>query len=321
YGVLPLTDVTSSARAPSKPTETVRAGANSPRVAATYELVPAYRWGIDYVPYNFDSTGDTGNAGPIFDQLYFRQAMQLLVDQPLYIDRLIKGYGVPTYGPVPVWPENPFASRFEEKDPYAYNPAKAKALLESHGWKVVPGGVSACVRPGTGSGDCGRGIKPGAKLSFTMQYASGTKNLTHLMDAEKGSWSAVGIRMGLSSATFNTVNAVAVPCPKGCSWELENWGGGWIYSPDYYPTGEEIFAKGAASNSGNFTTPTDDKLIAETDTTKLSLTKYENLLAKNLPVLWQPEDVTVVEIHKGLEGVTPLNPIGAVTPAYWHWTK
>lgn len=40
------------------------------------------------------------------------------------------------------------------------------------------------------------------------------------------------------------------PC-KGstCTWQLENWGGGWEYSPDIYPTGEEIFATGAGSTS------------------------------------------------------------------------
>lgn len=146
-----------------------------------------------------------------------------------------------------------------------------------------------------------------------------TQAVTPATHAEKSSWEQAGIRMNLSSATFDTVVGDAVPCPKGCSWTLENWGGGWIFSPDYYPSGEEIFAGGAGSNSGNFNTPTDNELIKKTDTTSASLTGYENLLAKVLPVIWQPEIVTVVEIHKGLEGVTPLNPIGAFTPAYWHW--
>ena len=61
--------------------------------------------------YNFNSTGNGGQAGKIFSQLYFRQAFQMLVDQPLYIEQIYKGYGVPTYGPVPVCPTNTFAHR------------------------------------------------------------------------------------------------------------------------------------------------------------------------------------------------------------------
>ena len=75
------------------------------------------RWAINYFPYNFNSTGDNGNAGSIFNQLYFRQAMQDLVDQPLFINKVFKGYGVPTYGPVPVCPTNPFASSLREGQP------------------------------------------------------------------------------------------------------------------------------------------------------------------------------------------------------------
>ena len=40
-----------------------------------------------------------------------------------------------------------------------------------------------------------------------------------------------------------------------CTWELENWGGGWIFAPDYYPSGEELFQTGARSNSGQLLRP------------------------------------------------------------------
>lgn len=318
FGALPGTDVTSPATSPSKPSQTTKVGKNNPRLKTTFSLTAVYRWGINYFPENFNSTADTGNAGPIFKQLYFRQAFQMLVNQTLYINRLFKGYGVPTYGPVPVWPHNPFSSKYEETNPYTYNPAKAKSLLKSHGWKVAPGGTSTCKKPGTGAGKCGKGIKKGAKLDFTLQYVSGTKTEAHLMAAEKASWEQAGIRTNMSSATFNAVIGAAVPCPKGCKWTMENWGGGWIYSPDYYPTGEEIFATGAGSNSGNFTTATNNKLIKQTDVSKAKLTKYENWLANKLPVVWQPEIVTAVEIHKGISH-PPLNPLDADTPATLHW--
>ena len=78
------------------------------------------------------------------------------------------------------------------------------------------------------------------------------------------------------------------PCPSGCSWELENWGAGWIFSPDYYPTGEELFQTGAGSNSGSYSDPTNDANIVATNTTQAPLTPYENYLAQQLPVVFQP---------------------------------
>ena len=78
--------------------------------------------------------------------------MQYLVDQPLYIKKIFKGYAVPTYGPVPVLPPNPYASTLEKSNPYPYNPAKAKALLADNGWKVVPNGTDTCIKAGYGQG-------------------------------------------------------------------------------------------------------------------------------------------------------------------------
>ena len=137
---------------------------------------PLYTWSINYFPYNFNSTGDGGNAGKIFSQLYFRQAVQYLVDQPQYISKLSHGYGVGTYGPVPLEPQNAFVSTTEKGNPYPYNPSKAKSLLSSHGWKVVPNGTSTCQKPGSGAGQCGAGIPTGAKLAFNLQYVGGVKH-------------------------------------------------------------------------------------------------------------------------------------------------
>ncbi len=317
-GTLPFTEVISPATSPSKPSQTVKPGKNNPRLS-TYNLVTVYRWGVNYFPLNFKSTGDTGEAGPIFSQLYFRQAFQSLVDQTLYIDRAYHGYAVPSYGPVPVWPHNSYASSYEETNPYPYSVSKARSLLSSHGWKVTPGGTDVCEKPGTAKGDCGKGIKKGAKLSLTLQYISGTSPLTSEMNAEAAGWSEAGIHVTLSSATFDTVVAAQVPCPKGCSWEMEDYNGGWVYWPDIYPTGEEIFASGAASNSGSYNTAVNNANITATDTTTESLTTYENWIAKELPVVWQPEILTLAEIHKGLEHPTYSPPTGP-TMATFHWS-
>ncbi len=308
-GYLPVQDVT-------KPTtNALKAGPNNPRLT-NFTMDPLYTWSINYFPYNFNTKG---TAGKIFNQLYFRQAVQYLVDQPLYIKKIYKGYGVGTYGPVPVTPANSFVSQEVQDNPLKYNPDMATSLLKSHGWKVVPGGTSTCESPGTAANQCGAGIPAGAKLSFNLQFASGTATTTQLMNAEKSSWAQAGITMNLSQASFNTVIGNATPC-KSCSWQLENWGAGWIFAPDFYPSGEAIFQTGAGSNSGSYSDPTNDSNILATNVTQAPLTQYENYLAEQVPGVWQPNQVTsLTEIRKGLTGVLPQNPLQDITPENWRY--
>ena len=284
---------------------------------------PLYSWAINYFPYNFNSTADGGNAGKIFSQLYFRQAVQYLVDQPAYIKSFAHGYGVGTYGPVPSEPQNAYATSYEKTNPYPYNPSKAKSLLSSHGWSVVAGGTDTCQKPGTAAGQCGAGIPKGAKLAFDLQYAGGLSQITDTMNAEKSSWSSAGINMTLSTGTFDTVIGNATPCSgSGCTWQLENWGAGWIFSPDYYPSGEEIFQTGAGSNSGSYSNPTNDANIKATNFQDVTLAKYENYLAQQLPVVYQPNYANPFnEIATNLKGATPLNVLQALTPENWRWAS
>jgi len=314
-GFLPLTDVTSPTANPLK------AGPNNPRLADNFTMDPLYSWAINYFPYNFNSTADGGAAGAIFSQLYFRQAMQLLVDQPLYNQKINKGYGVGTYGPVPNTPANSFVSAEVTNNPYPYNPQKAVSLLKSHGWNVVPNGTSTCQSPGTGATQCGANIPAGAKLSFDLPYASGNDSLTQLMQAEKSSWGSAGINVSIRQESFNSIIGEAVPCSgSGCTWQIDNWGAGWIFSPDYYPTGESIFQTGANSNGGSYSDPTNDANIKATTVTQTPLTQYENYLAEQLPVVFQPNTVTqLTEVAKGLNGVLPQSPLQNINPENWRF--
>jgi peptide/nickel transport system substrate-binding protein len=296
-------------------------GANAGLVSSSFTLVPVYGWSINYFPENFNSNGDGGNAGPIFKQLYFRQALQDLVDQTGIIHAYDRGYGVPTYGPVPVYPTNSFASKSEATNNYPYSVANAKQLLVSNGWTIKPGGESVC---SVGS-KCGPGIKNGAVLNFTELYANGTELIKQTVTAEVSAWSKVGINVSLKGTTFDNVFSTAVPCTTSqaaCSWEFANWGGGWIYAPDYLPTGEEIFATGAVENFGNFSDTTNDANIKATNvSSSLSfLTTYENYLAKNLPVVWQPNAANALaEISDKVGGVTPINALLNLDPEYWYF--
>ena len=157
-GYLPTTD------APNKPANAA-VGANP---VNGYTLAPLYQWEINYFPLNFQST--TGN-GPVIRQLYFRQALQYLMNQKAVIDGPLHGYGPYTVGPVGTYPQTSYLSpRGQQGDPFPFNPAKAKSLLTSHGWKVAPNGVTTCQTPSL----CGPGIAQGHQLVFNLPYATGT---------------------------------------------------------------------------------------------------------------------------------------------------
>jgi len=251
--------------------------------------------------------------------------MQSLVDQPLMIQKFLKGYGVPTYGPVPVLPKNDLVDSFEQKNPFPYSPSHAKSLLTSNGWKVNANGVDTCQKAGSAKGDCGAGIPQGAQANFTMVYASGTQWQQQVMQVEQSAWDSIGIKTSLVANTFPTViSNYAGPCQTGqpCTQELGWWGGGWEYSPDYYPSGETLFATGAGSDASNYTNAKADTLIAATTTSNTNLDAYQNYIAAQLPFLWQPNaDYELSEVASNLRGIAPQNPFANLFPEYWYYVK
>jgi peptide/nickel transport system substrate-binding protein len=315
-GNLPPNDLATPA---SKPGGT---GPNNSQLTSSYDLDSVPIWGIGYIAVNRNSTGDGGAAGPIFRQLYFRQALQTLVDQPALVQKYYKNYAVPVYGPVPTDPST-WASPSETHNPYPYSVAHATALLKDHGWSVVPNGTSTCVRPGTGASDCGAGIAKGTPLKLSLQFSSGVPEQLESVDAEKAAWSLVGINVSLSEASFDEVYGAAVLCPKGCGWQMQ-WWAGWSYEPDFYPTGDEIFYSGAESNPGAYTNAQNDKNIRATETTTSiqAMYTYQDYMAQQLPVIWEPNPSELVEVKKGFD-IGPLSPNEAdgIAPWDWYFTK
>jgi len=304
--------------APPKPANAT-VGANP---LAGYTLAPLYVWGINYFVMNFQS--NTGN-GPVIQQLYFRQALAYLMNQAAVIKGPLRGYGTQTVGPVGNTPVTSYLSpSLKSGSPFPYDPTKAKSLLTSHGWKVVPNGVSTC----TNSSLCGKGISSGHQLVFNLPYASGTQWITQEMQQLQSNASLVGIKINLQPKPFNQVTALAAGNCKvakiPCNWDLANWGGGWSFVPDYEPTGETLFQSGAIANSGGYSSATNDTYIKQTLTTDNPQAMYtwQDYLANQLPVMFQPNGVyTLTEINNSLKGVTPQNPTLAFNPENWYFVK
>jgi len=287
-----------------------------------YTLAPLYSWGINYYVMNFQST--TGN-GPIIKQLYFRQALAYLMNQKSVISGPLRGYGLYTVGPVPNYPKTSFLSpSAPTTDPFPFSEAKAKSLLTSHGWTVKPNGVTTCTDPGK----CGPGIKSGQGLSFNLPFANGVSWTTSEMDQLQSNAAAVGIKLNLEPKPFNQVIALAggncVVTKSSCAWDIANWGGGWNFAPDYYPTGEDLFMCGVPANSGGYCDKANDSLINTTLTSSdlQNMYKWQNYLQPQLPVEYQPNGVyELTEIKDTLRGVTPQPPTLGLTPEDWYFVK
>jgi len=287
-----------------------------------YALVPWQDWGINYFVVNYQST--TGNA-PVIRQLYFRQALEDLVNQAAVVAGPLRGYGTTTNGPVADAPVTLFLSpKGKAGDPFPYDPAQARALLGGHGWAVVPGGVSTCADPAR----CGPGIRKGQALSFTLPYASGTAWIAAEMSQLKSNAEAVGIRLTLVPEPFAQVLALAggncVVAKTPCDWDMANWGGGWSFAPDFEPTGEELFECGAIANSGGFCDQANDAMIYQTlvSGNMQYMYSWQDYLAAQLPVLWQPNaDYQLTEIADNLKGVTPQSPTLSINPENWYFVR
>jgi peptide/nickel transport system substrate-binding protein len=298
---------------PSKP------GANWSAISSNYNLEVGAPWSVDYAAYNFNAKSP---QAVFLNQLYIRQAIQMTVDQKAMIKKIYKGYGYVQINPMPPVTPSAISGNPSTKNPYPYNPSKAKKLLTSHGW-VNSGGVDVCKKPGTGASECGPGIKAGQKLSITLEYGSGVPVLLLQVNTEVSEWKTIGINATTLAEPFDSVVSDCVG--NSANWSICLWGAGWIYSPDYYPSGESLFVPGASFNIGAFSNAALTTAVKTSTFGTATLAVFANDAAKDLPDLYQPNTTNdyagsgIAEVVKTLKskiGFTP-NPLENFMPEYY----
>ncbi len=313
-GYLPTTD------APTKPANAT-VGTNP---VHGYTLDPLYSWGINYFPVNFQST--TGN-GPIIKQLYFRETLAYLMNQQSIIQGPLHGLRQVHGRAGRHLPDDPRTCRRRARRATRsrYNPAKAKQLLTSHGWKVVPNGITTCATPSL----CGAGVKQGQALSFTLPYATGTDWIASEMTQLQSNASTVGIKISLEPKPFNQVTAIAggncVVAHISCDWDMANWGGGWTFVPDYYPTGETLFLTGSGANSGGYSNALNDTLHQPDADVHLDAAAVH---VAGLPGAAAARSsgsrngvYQLTEVINSLRGVIPQSTTLGINPENWYFVK
>ncbi|HEY1704377.1 MAG TPA: ABC transporter substrate-binding protein [Trebonia sp.] len=286
---------------------------------------PGYGWQGAF--YNFkDKTGDFNN---IISQLYVRQALQELVNQPGIIKAYLHGAGGSDYGSVGEYPSTQYTPSDDLTNLYPYSPTNAEKLLSSHGWKIVPNGTDTCQKAGTAADECGAGIPAGTKLAFPLTYASGIDLAQEVDTAFASTAKSAGINVTLSVQTFATLTSeyddVANPSDDN-KWAISDFGG---FTDSTYPTTFGLFNSTGSSNFGGYSDPEADALINDSvNSTNASAVSAEmSYIAKDLPVMFQPNpdwagEGGLIAINKKISG-TPASfeeyAEYALNPEFWYF--
>jgi peptide/nickel transport system substrate-binding protein len=284
-----------------------------------YKLQAALLYGIFYSYINFNNP----TYGPVFRQLYFRQALAMLDNQRGMNSAVDRGYSASTIAGVPSVPPSQWVSPVMQENngqgPYPYDLARAQSLLTAHGWKKVDG-VLTCERTGAGPADCGAGIPKGRQARFGMLYAN-VNTEQREANALKASFGQAGISLTPRAESFSELIADTVPCTPHqarCKWTFA-YLGGWDYAAE--PTGESLFETGAQANAGSYSDAEMNTLINATHVSNslAALHTYANYTAEQVPSLWMPTPVTTEAVSTRLRHVSQ-SPLYSFYPEYWTCT-
>jgi peptide/nickel transport system substrate-binding protein len=294
-------------------------------------------WGWFGGIINFQDTTDHFNK--VIGQLYVREAIDMLINQPAIIKGVYKGAAVTAYGPVSSAPDSPYAPADAANPPYSFNPSKAVSLLKSHGWKVVPNGQTTCQKAGSGAGECGAGIPKGTPLKFVWGNQPQATSTTGVLESEALASQAkqsAGINIQLVTKSFNfLISEWTDTSPDGLKnhddWGINNFGG---LFQDYYPTQDGVLNHGgtatkpaAGFNTGSFSSAQGDKLINQSvhGGDPNDVKAEASYMEKNVPIFYFPSQDNLVAVNTKKVGSTPDGWLTmtqqSLFPQYWYSVK
>lgn len=269
-------------------------------------IVPEYTFGYFDTELNlFPGSQVRG----IFKNLYVRQAMEMGINNQAINQYIYHGYADPIDGPIPNIPKTKFYDPALNTNPYPFNIAAGKKLLESHGWKLVNGVMT----------------KGSEKMKFTMLYPSGTLSETDAVELMQQDWAQEGIDIQVKPLSFSSLISLTSDVKNPNGWQMAT-GLGWYYDgPGFYPSGGGLFGTGASSGDG-YSNSEEDALIHATHlpypTEQQNMQvffKYEEFTAKHLPVLWQNNQATLTVHAPNIHGTIQYADASVGIPQMQYW--
>lgn len=193
------------------------------------------------------------------------------------------------------------------KPKYGYNPAKAKELLETAGWKPGSGGVRE---------------KGGLPFKFTAVVNANEQSWVEMVEAIQQMWAAVGVQMtpqAVEDATWitdleDTRNFDMIVGEKAFG----------LYDPDPSVILSSEAAQAGGENAGSYKDATTDALLNQALETinrskrKAVYARLQNYFMEHLPLLPIVSTNSIWAVNRRVNGLT----LGPTTQFQnWYWMK
>ena len=243
----------------------------------------------------------------IFQDKRVRQALTMLVDKKNIIDKVLLGFGVPIESPI-------FIKRVEHNDalePYPFDPAKARALLEEAGWA-----------DSDGDGFLDKEIDgERVPLEFEIMSNSGNEERRNIGLVVIDEFKKAGI-----DASFRGIDW-SIMLQKVRSFDYDavilGWTGGGALPPDAYQIWHSSQAIGGGSNFIDFKNEEVDRILEEYRVTfdaakrKQLYDRFQEILYEEQPYtfLYTPNSISTWD--RRFRGVTWYPGLGTDQNEWW----
>lgn len=239
----------------------------------------------EYVGYN--------EARPLFQDKSVRQALTYALNRQAMIDKILFSQGSILNAPMPAssWAYNPSVPS------YAFDPAKAKAVLKAAGWALGSDGVQQ---------------KNGQPLKFTAIYSSNSQQLGQIMTVAQQQWKDIGAAVDLKPMDFDALLDVVNKTRDFDAVSL-----GWSLGLD--PDQTSIWSSDQIKSGFNFIaykSATVDKLLQEgvslpgCDQAKRKAIygQFQQTIAEDQPYTFLYSPTTLTVVNKRVHGthITPF---------------
>ena len=299
-------------------------------------------FGTTWVVLNQD-VGERGHPGDtlklalqeVFREVKFRRALAFAVDKQTMIDNIYQGLGVPQWSPISI--PSPFYddSQGPDYDPYAYNPDRAKALLDEVQLVDVDGDgvreITDAFLRAHGWSDEQIGLLPPEaerNVTFILSTNEGNEVREKLSEALVADWEAVGVQVNYKPKDFNAL----VSDLLGAKYEavlLGLTGGVEPHAPNVWKTTGHLhfWRYSAAENPPEWEKRVDELVDLGVSTydfeeAKRYYVEFQHLVRDNLPMIYLVNQRFLYATLKTLGNARAFKPnFGAPQLAYLLWWK
>ena len=247
--------------------------------------------GYSYIAFNMRKD--------VFKDKTLRQALAYGLNRELYAEKILEGYAKVVNQPLV--PQHWANSK--NVNNYAYNPEKAKKMLEEDGWKL---------------GEDGFRYKDGKKLTFTLKTSSSSGESSTgktWLALIKENWKEIGVDVDIQLVDFNALVKDILSKKPTFDTVMLSW------SPLADPDQSSVFKTGAPYNFAGYSSKVVDDLCVEglkeipTEKRKPIYEKMMEQINEDLPYIFTTSSIGVVGINKRLSGLDYMNNLNLLNAA------